>query len=225
VDAPIESGVPFFDKLTPEESSALNALGARRSFSKGTTMFMEGDRSDRLALITEGRVKISFYTDDGREIVLAVRGHGELVGEQSVLDGEPRSATATALDKVEAILMTGDEFRTYLEAHPRVGLLLLATFSARLRDADQKRIEFGAFDTVGRVARRLVELADRFGESSEDGIRISLPLSQQELAGWTGASREAVSKALQLLRDRGVIETHRRGITVLDREGLSRRAT
>ena len=96
--------------------------------------------------------------------------------------------------------------------------------SKRLRDADRKRAEFAAYDTVGRVASRLLELADRFGESQENGIRISLPLTQEELAGWTGSSREAVSKALSSLRSLGCIETKRRGITILDIGRLRKRA-
>jgi CRP-like cAMP-binding protein len=95
----------------------------------------------------------------------------------------------------------------------------------RLRDADSKRVEFTAFDTVGRVARRLVELAERFGTASDDRVEIALALSQEELAGWTGSSREAVSKALQSLRGRGWIETKRRGITILDLDALRKRST
>jgi CRP-like cAMP-binding protein len=120
--------------------------------------------------------------------------------------------------------MTADDFKTFLSDNPRVGLLLLQMLSRRLRDADRKRIEFGAFDTIGRVARRLVELADDYGEATDEGVRISLPLTQQDLAGWTGSSREAVSKALQTLRSRGWIATHRKGITVLDLEAVRRRA-
>jgi CRP-like cAMP-binding protein len=125
---------------------------------------------------------------------------------------------------VEALLIPTGRFLGFIETHPRVAIVLLQMLSRRLRDADRKRIEFAAYDSVGRVARRLVELADRFGESSEDGLRITLPLSQQELAAWVGASREAVSKALHTLRARKWVETARRGVTVLDLEALRRRA-
>jgi CRP-like cAMP-binding protein len=95
----------------------------------------------------------------------------------------------------------------------------------RLRDADRKRIEFGAQDSTGRVAARLVELAERFGTGSSDGeIKIALPLSQDELAGWVGSSREAVSKALGVLRSAGWIRTSRMSVVVLDLPALRRRA-
>ncbi len=109
-------------------------------------------------------------------------------------------------------------------AHPDVALLFLQMLSRRLRDADRKRVEYGAHDTVGRVRARLVELAERYGEPVDRGIQIGLPLSQEEFAGWTGASREAVGKALQTLREVGWVTTERRRITVLDLEALRRRS-
>lgn len=215
---------PFLPNLTTPEVETLRALGRRQRYPKGSTLFVEGDHADRVIVITEGRVKISILTPDGKEVVLAVRGGGDLVGDQGFLDGAPRSATATAMDPVDALLISSGEFTLFLEQHARVALLLLKMLSRRLRDADAKRAEFAAFDTVGRVASRLVEMAGRFGEDEEAGIRINLPLTQEELAGWTGSSREAVSKALGMLRALGWIETHRRGITIVDLDGLRSRA-
>lgn len=188
-------------------------------------MFHEGDTSDRVLLLLDGQVKVSYYTNEGREVVLAIRGPGELLGELGAIDGNPRSATATALDPAEVHMVGVDEFRAFLEGNPRVALLLLEMVTTRLRDADRKRIEFMAHDTVGRVASRLVEMAERFGEAADGGIRITLPISQEELAGWTGSSREAASKALAALRNRGLIETQRRHITILDLPALRTRAT
>ena len=215
----------FASLLSAQELADLRTRGKPRRFRRGAALFSEGDRSDHVALILGGRVKVFSPTDDGREIVLAIREQGDLLGDLSAIDGQPRSATATALEEVDAVVVTAEEFRRFLERHPRVAIRMLETLTERLRDADRKRVEFTAFDSVGRVARRLVELADRFGERDESGVRIALSLSQEELAGWTGASREAVSKALQTLRSRGWIETRRRGITILDLDALTRRAT
>jgi CRP-like cAMP-binding protein len=96
--------------------------------------------------------------------------------------------------------------------------------AGRLRDADSKRIEYLAQDTVGRVCSRLVELAERFGAPEADGVHIELAITQEDLAGWTGSSREAVIRALRALRELGWIETRRRGVTQLDVEQLRRRA-
>lgn len=208
-----------------DDVEALAALGPPRRYRRGTILFHEGDAPESVIVIRRGRVKISSFTADGKEVVLAVREAGQLLGELSAIDGEMRSATATALENVEAAWIPATVFRSFLMGQPHATFALLEMMSARLRDADRKRVEFGAYDTTGRVARRLVEMADRFGETTGDGVRITLPLSQQELAGWTGSSREAVSKSLHALRARGFIETARRGITVLDLTGLRRRAT
>jgi CRP-like cAMP-binding protein len=140
----------------------------------------------------------------------------------SVIDDSPRSATVTALEPIAGISIR--DFTGFLQEHGRIAVLLMQLVTERLRDADRKRIEYGAFDTTGRVATRLLELADRYGEKTNGGVRVALPLSQDELAGWTGASREAVSKALRTLRDRGLIETGRRRVVVHDMEGLRKRA-
>jgi len=210
--------------LTPEEFAAFELCGRRRRFRRGEALFSEGDRSDWVAALISGRVKVSSFTELGTEVVLAILEPGALLGELSALDEQPRSATVSALEPVEALAVPVAEFTRFLETYPRAAYQLLRLLSGRLRDADRKRIEFGSHDTLGRVARRLMELAERFGEPVTRGVRISIPLSQQELAGWAGSSREAVAKALRTMRDRGWIETRRREITVTDLDALRRRA-
>jgi CRP/FNR family transcriptional regulator, cyclic AMP receptor protein len=219
-----DPAIGFLAALDPEQSEALRDHGIVRTFRKGQAIFHQGGSSDRVVVLLSGRVKVSSVTDDGKEIVLAFRGPGDLLGELSALDGEPRSASVEAIEPVDALAIPASDFRSYLISHPEVALLLLRTLSRRLRDADRKRVEYGAHDTVGRVSARLVELAERYGEPVKRGLQIGLPISQEELAGWTGASREAVSKALQTLRKVGWVVTERRRITVLDLEALRRRS-
>jgi CRP/FNR family transcriptional regulator, cyclic AMP receptor protein len=214
----------FLAQLDPAEREHLLRDRRRRRFNRSTTLMNAGASSNSVVVIMEGRIKLSYFTDEGSEVVLAIRGPGDLIGDLSAFDGRPHSATATALERVEAVVIQSTDFNAFLLENPRVALVLLRLLSARLRDADEKRIEFAAFDSVGRVARRLVEMAERFGDPREKGVRITLPLSQEELAGWTGSSREAVSKALQALRAKGLIQTERRAVTILDLPGLTRRA-
>lgn len=215
----------FLGSLTAQEHRAFLRRGRRRRYRGGAVLFREGEQSEGVLAVVSGRVKVSYFTDEGREIVLAVRGTGELLGELSTIDGEPRSATGTALGPVEALAVSAEAFTEFLQVYPRVGLVLLRTLSRRLREATRRRIEYGSLHTTARVAARLVDLADQYGETSGDRVRILLPLTQEELAGWVGASREAVSKALRALRERGWIETHRRGVTVLNRNALRLHAT
>jgi CRP/FNR family cyclic AMP-dependent transcriptional regulator len=213
----------FLARLPDPDADALVACGTRRSWRAGEIVFTEGEPADRVVVLLTGRVKVSSLSDTG-EVVLAFRGRGALLGEISAIDRGPRSATVTAVDRVDGLEISAVAFWNYLAGHPAASLLLLRTLAGRLRDADRKRIEFGTHDAVGRVARRLVELADRFGEPTKDGIRIGLRFSQEELAGWTGTSREAVVKALRRLRDRECVRTSRMTVIVTDLERLRRYA-
>ncbi len=214
----------FGDELTEQEWAELARHGRPRRLPAGTPLFIEGTRSDAVVIMISGRVKVFTSNEDGSEVVLAVRGTGALLGELAVIDGRPRSASVTALEPAEILTVGFREFTAFLQTHPRTMWLLMRILTDRLRDADRKRIEFGVYDTLSRVARRLVELVDRFGQPTEAGIRITLPLTQEELASWVGASREAVSKALRTLRADGYVRTQRRAVIVIDIEGLRRRA-
>jgi CRP-like cAMP-binding protein len=212
------------EQLTEEERAELHRIGHRRRVKSGAVIFVEGTRSDNVVLVLSGRVKVFTTAWDGTENVLAIRGAGALLGELSAIDGAPRSASVSALEPVELLVVGAAEFTSFLHSRPRLLWLLVRMLTSRLRDADRKRIEFGVHDTLGRVARRLVELAERHGESIPEGIRITVPLTQEELASWVGASREATAKALRALRDRGCLLTQRRAIIVINLAELRRRA-
>jgi CRP/FNR family transcriptional regulator, cyclic AMP receptor protein len=212
----------FLARLDAEEVAALRSRAVPRRFARGATIMHQGELRGRAVIIERGHAKVTAITDDGKEIVLAFRGPGDLLGEISALGGEPRSAGVRALEPVDALALAGGDFESFLEAHPRVALVILKVVIARLRESDRQQVEFAAYQTLGRIARRLVELAERFGEPVDDGVRISLRISQEELAGWAGASREATSKALRDLRELGLVETQRRHFTVQKLDDLRR---
>lgn len=214
----------FWEMLTPQEAADMMRVGHHRQWPRGAVVFREADRSDWVLVLESGRVKVTGASAAGTEVVLAVRGPGALLGELTAIDGQPRSATVTALEQVTGLVVPLAGFHGFLQTHGRVALLLMGQLAEKLRDADRKRIEFGAYDTTGRVAARLVELANRFGEETPHGLRIAMPLSQDELAGWTGSSREAVTKALAALRASGCIRTGRLEVIVRDLDALRRRA-
>jgi CRP/FNR family transcriptional regulator, cyclic AMP receptor protein len=174
--------------------------------------------------VLAGRAKLTVPNMSGREVIVAVRGPGDLLGELAALVEAPRSATVGTIEPVDALIVSGSAFAAFLDRNSRVALVILRLVAERLLYADLQQAQFATHDVVGRVAHRLVELTDRFGVETEDGIVLDMPLSQEELAGWTGASREAVNKALQVLRSLHMIETGRRRLTVLDADGLRRMA-
>jgi CRP/FNR family transcriptional regulator, cyclic AMP receptor protein len=203
---------------------ALREHGTVRSFPHGSALFAEGDLADRVFLIERGWVTLRVHTPEGREVILGLRGPGDIVGELSALDGEARTATAVAVDDVDADVVPARVLTASLERDPDLAGELLRLLATRLRESDRQRVEFAMLDTLARVARRLVELAERFGEGTDAGVKVELPLSQEQLASWCGSSREATVNALRTLREVASITTGRRTVTLRDPELLRRHA-
>ena len=196
--------------------AALRSQGVLRRYRRGEVIFSEGDVAERLFVLERGWALIRSAGSDGREVVLGLRGPGEVLGELSVLDGKPRSATAVAADDAELIVTPAAVLEQTLASDHEATHELLIVIADRLREADRRRLEFSTLDTLGRVATRLLELTERFGEQVPDGIHVDLPLVQEDLARWCGASRESTVKALRTLRGLGVVTTARRTVTVHD---------
>lgn len=214
----------FLADLSPDETQALEAVAMRRRYGANVTILHEGDDAGPVVIVLSGCVKIASVSEAGREAIVAVRGAGDLLGELAAIDGGRRSTSVTTLEPVELLLVARSDFLALLEQHARIAVVILRMVASRLRYADAQQAQFATHDVVGRLARRLVELSERFGETSEGGIEIDLPLSQDELGSWIGASREGVSKAFHTLRSLHIVETGRRHVTVLDVEALSRHA-
>jgi CRP-like cAMP-binding protein len=213
---------PFLSQLTQEEVAELRSRAVTRHFARGATIMHQGEEPGRVLVLERGRAKVTVVTEDGSEVILAFREPGDMIGELSALGGARRVATVRAIEELDALAIAAGDFDAYLEAQPRVALVILRVVIERLRDADRSQVEFAAHHTLSRVAGRLVELAERFGEPGDGGVLITLPISQEELASWSGASREATSKALRDLRELGAVETRRRNITVRDVDLLKR---
>jgi len=204
--------------------AALRDLGARRTLRAGSTLFMEGDGAHDVSVIEAGDIKVVTTAPNGQEVVLDVIGTGELLGELSALDGAPRSATAIALTDCQVTSIPVDRFLGYLQDHPTSMGALLAVVVKRLRQANRRQLEFSTSDALGRVCRRLDEMAARYGVADDDHhIRIELAINQTELAQWCGLSREAVVKALRKLRHLGWVSSTEGVITIENRRDLRSR--
>jgi CRP/FNR family cyclic AMP-dependent transcriptional regulator len=215
---------PFLAVLTEDDARELRSLGRVRSYSAGDAIYHQGDDAAGVSILLEGRVKIASVTAAGKEVILAFRGPGDIVGEVGAIAGWARTSAVRALEPVQTLAVGAAEFRRFLETHAEASMTLVLMLIDRLRTADEARLEFAGHDVVGRVARRLVELCERFGEPCDEGIEVKLALSQEELAAWTASSREAVAKAMRLLRELGWIETRRRGVVIRELDALRRYA-
>lgn len=215
----------FLARIGLDRAAELTALGTRRGYPAGAMLFLEGDHAHEALVLLSGDLKVVVGSTDGRDVVLDLFGPGALVGEWSVIDGKTRSATVTALSDVEVLSLPATPFRAFLDRNPEVREGLLLDTIGRLRAQVRHQLEFGAGDAMGRICARLVELAERFGHPDGETVVIHSPLSQADLAAWTGLSREAVVKALRQLRIMGWISNRGPDITVHDLAGLRRRAT
>ncbi|MGW0706661.1 Crp/Fnr family transcriptional regulator [Streptomyces sp. NPDC002643] len=186
--------------------------GRRRDWLRGETLMSEGSPSDDVVLVEDGLVKITAETANGYTSVLALRGPGELLGEMSCVDGGPRSATVTAIRSGRGVTVPAERFRRLLAEQGPLALAVLRAVTARLRHADRLRAEHGAYPAGTRVARVLADLALRHGES----VRVT----QRELAGAAGASRESVARTVRELRQDGLVTATRGCVLVHDPSAL-----
>jgi CRP/FNR family cyclic AMP-dependent transcriptional regulator len=219
----VSGDVPFLRQLGPRDADAFVRLLRRRAIRRGEPILRFGAAGDDVIVVLEGRVKLVAYGADGREVVLGMRGPGELIGEMAALGGQRRTATAIAVDDVDVGYLRSNELRAFLLEHPDVSMVVIRMLVHRLTEADLDRVDLATQDSVGRVAKRLLELAADHGIQVPEGTRIELSLTQDELASWTGATRESVSRALRLMRRLGWISSDQRAITVIDSGALRER--
>lgn len=216
--------VPFLQQLSREDADALLARVRRRRVKPGTELIRAGSAGDEAVVVLEGRVRVVAYGTDHREVVLALRGPGELIGEMSALGAGRRTATAVAVDEVEVGGLSASALMEFLREHPDAAIVVIRMVVRRLAEATQDVVDLATQDSVGRLAKRLVELSSEHGRPAAGGTQIELALTQDELARWTGATRETVSRALRLMRQLGWVATDRRTITVLDPAALRERS-
>ena len=215
--------IPFLQQLSREDADALVKRVRRRTVKPGTQMLSAGSAGDDAVIVLAGRVRLVAYGSDQREVVLALRGPGELIGEMSALGVRRRTASAVAVDEVEAGFLPASELFAFLRDHPDAALVLIRMLVRRLAEATQDVVDLATQDSVGRLAKRLVDLSSEHGKAASGGTQIELALTQDELARWTGATRETVSRALRLMRQLGWVATDRKTITVLDPAALKER--
>ena len=206
--------VPLFADLDEPDLDSLLAVATRRKFPKDSVIFFEHDPGDSLFMILSGRVKVTILSDDGREIILSVLGEKDFFGEMSLLDNEPRSATAIAMEDTEVVILHQREFLAIMEKRPRVLVLLLAVLSSRLRKANHQIGSLALLDVYGRVASVLLEMAKESGTRLKDGRICFRRPTHQEIANMIGATRETVSRMISDLHRQGYIEISGKNVII-----------
>ncbi len=215
---------PLFAALDDEATESLRASMQQVQLARAEVLFAEGDQGDHLYVILEGKIKLGRTKSDGRESLLAVLGPGEMFGELSLFDPGPRTATATSVGDSVLIGLGHATMQPWLMQHPEVAITLLKALARRLRRTNDSLADLVFSDVPGRVAKALLDLANRFGRPTEGGVLVAHELTQEELAQLVGASRETVNKALADFAGRGWLRLEARAVVLLDSERLRHRS-
>jgi CRP/FNR family transcriptional regulator, cyclic AMP receptor protein len=223
-DARILGTNPLLSELSDEDAATFRPHIHVTLMPRGQRLFDEGDPGDRLYLVVDGKVKLTRTAPDGRESLVSVHGAGDMFGELAMFDPTYRTSTATAITDARLASIAHQDLRQVLMTRPAVSLLLLKALAQRLRRVTETNTNLIFTDVPGRVAKALLELADKFGMPTEDGIQVSHDLTQEELAQLVGASRETVNKALADFATRGWIQLAAKSVLLIDPDRLRRRA-
>ena len=211
----------LFSDLPSGELQRVLTLARRRTFGRGEIVFHEGDPADSLHLISKGRFAVRVTTPLGETAMLAIRGPGEAFGELALVSEAPRSATVAALEQTETYSIYRREFDELRREHPFVNRVLVAVLAAEVRRMNELIVEAFYVGAEQRVLRRLRDLARVYGDGSDS---VTIPLTQEDLAGLAGTSRATVNRALREEELRGTVKLGRGKTTVLDLDALRRRA-
>jgi CRP-like cAMP-binding protein len=206
--------VPLFSELSDADITSLSRLAARRRYPKDTVVFFENDEGDFFFTIVEGRIKVTILGDDGREIILSVLGQGDFFGEMALLDNEPRSATAIAVEDTELLSLHRTDFQNTFGQNPTISLALIRILTARLRRANQQISTLALLDVYGRVARVILEMAREEGRRLKDGRIAFRRATHQEIANRIGTTRETVTRMLKDLERQGLVRIEGREIVL-----------
>ncbi len=217
-------GSALFAAMRAEELDEILNFASERRFRRGQTIFQRGDNGSSLMAVLRGRVRISSVSADGKELTLNVISPGEIFGEIALLDGQPRSADATAIEETTLLVVERRHFLPFLRRNEDLYLRLLAVLCSRLRRTSTTLEEIALLDLPVRFARVLLKLAEDYGRPSAAGTRIELKLSQRDLSNLVAATRESVNKVLRTWRDDGSVDIEG-GFIVLRRPADQRQMT
>jgi CRP/FNR family transcriptional regulator, cyclic AMP receptor protein len=209
------------------DAEAIEALSGDFEFfdaPRGTVLFTEGEPGESLYIVLSGKVKLGRRSSDGRENLVAVMGPSDQFGELSLFDPGPRTATATVVTDARLAKLPKAAMQKWVEDRPQIAIQLLRVVARRLRRTNTMLADLIFVDVPGRVAKQLLQLAQRFGSIEGGQLRVTHDLTQEELAQLVGASRETVNKALADFASRGWLRLEGKSVVILDRERLARRA-
>ncbi len=210
------SATTLFSKLSSDELTVIANRLKRKSFAAGELIFEQGHRGDAMFIIQSGRVRIYSQGEVGKELTLNVYGEGDFFGEFSLIDGEPRSASAEAIERTESLVLRNQDLIDILSHHPQIAVSLMRGLVARLRYTTEYAEDLAFLSVNGRVANRLLELMQRHGEPGDGGVKIGVPVTVPQLSRLAVAPPEIVQRILDFYELGGILMRDGDWLTVRD---------
>ena len=217
--------VPLFSDLSETSLKVITDKMVARSYGKEKMILIEESAGETFFLISNGSVKITRMSDDGREVILAILGEGDFFGEMALLDGEGRSANVVALEDAEVLTLQRSDFLDILERFPKIAIHLLKELTTRIRYSDQQIESLSLSGAEQRIALVLIRLAEEMGQIKEGTVTIEHIPYQQDIANMAGTSRETVSRVYKMLEDKNQIMREGKILKIIDFSLFSRQFT
>lgn len=215
--------VPLFSSLGDADLEAINRASFTKRFPKDHLIFLADEEGDTLFVIIRGKVKVTQFSESGKEVIFSMLNVGDFFGDMSLLDGRPRSASVITAEESELLLLRRQDFHRLIETNPSIALSLLKEITGRLRRADERIQSLALLDVSGRVAGILLQLAEESGRATpEGGVFIRTRPTHQELANMVGTTRETVTRILKQMESRNYIAMTGKSITILSPDILRR---
>jgi CRP-like cAMP-binding protein len=218
------ANVPLFQGLEPAELDALIPVARTVSLAKREQLFHKGDAGTQVYVVIRGKLKALTTSDGGDDVVFSILGEGEVLGEIALLGGTPRTATVTAIDASELLIIDRRDFITFLRSHPEVGIKLLEVLAQRMKRVSELVEDTLFLNLPLRLAKKLLFLSKVYGQPHDQGLRLDLQLSQEEWGDLVGTTRESINKQFRTWTDAGVISVDQGYLVIQDRRQLERLA-
>mgnify|MGYP001316887466 FL=1 len=205
MDIDFLKSVNIFSDLSESELNSIQEICKTRKYPKNSMIILEEEMGDVVFIVMSGTVKITRVNDEGKEVILAMLGSGEVFGEMAILDGESRSANALSQENCEVITINREDFLSLLKTNNKVSLNLMTEFAIRLRKSDQQIEALSLDDAEHRIGVSILNLAEELGVIRQGVVTVENLPYQQDIANMAGTSRETVSRVMKTFEDRGLI--------------------
>ena len=205
MDIDFLKSVNIFSDLSESELNSIQEICKTRKYPKNSMIILEEEMGDVVFIVMSGTVKITRVNDEGKEVILAMLGSGEVFGEMAILDGESRSANALSQENCEVVTINREDFLNLLKTNNKVALNLMTEFAIRLRKSDQQIEALSLDDAEHRIGVSILNLAEELGVIRQGVVTVENLPYQQDIANMAGTSRETVSRVMKIFEDRGLI--------------------